>query len=113
VKILGPAYDSVAKHFVFAGWFSSKSWADAHPDIVKKFTTVLYQAANYTNKHHADTAPMIADITKIPVETIEHMPRTDGSISMNPREIQPLIDAAAKYKLIPESFPAKDLIWSP
>ncbi|HXF33232.1 MAG TPA: ABC transporter substrate-binding protein [Candidatus Acidoferrales bacterium] len=113
VKILGPAYDSVAKHFVFAGWFSTKTWADAHPDIVKKFTGVLYQAAAYTNKHHAETAPMIADMTKIPVETIEHMPRTDGSTAMSPREIQPLIDSAAKYKLIPDAFPAKDLIWTP
>ncbi|HXP93568.1 MAG TPA: ABC transporter substrate-binding protein [Candidatus Binatia bacterium] len=112
VKILGPAYDSVAKHFVFAGWFASKAWADAHPELAKKFANVLYQSAAYANKHHAETAPMIADMTKIPVETIEHMPRTDGSTSMNPKEIQPLIDAAAKYKLIPEVFPAKDLIWS-
>jgi NitT/TauT family transport system substrate-binding protein len=113
IKILGPAYDSVGKHFVFAGWFASKAWADAHPELAKKFAAVLYQSASYANKHHAETAPMIADMTKIPVETIERMPRTDGSTSTDPKQIQPLIDAAAKYKLIPESFPAKDLIWTP
>lgn len=111
-KILGPAYDSVGKHFVFAGWFTSKAWADAHPDVAKKFASVVYEAAKYTNKHHDETAPLIADVTKIPVDTIEHMNRVDGSTSMNPAQIQPLIDSSAKYKLIPESFPAKDLIWS-
>lgn len=113
VKILGAPYDSVAKHFVFAGWFATKAWADAHPDVAKKFASVVYDAAKYTNKHHEETAPLIADITKIPLDTIEHMNRVDGSTSMNPAQIQPLIDIAAKYKLIPESFPAKDLIWSP
>ncbi len=112
VKILGPAYDSIGKHFVFAGWFTTKAWADAHPDLAKKFASVVYQAAAYTNKHHAETAPMIADVTKIPQATIDKMPRTDAATAMNANEIQPLIDAAAKYKLIPEAFPAKDLIWS-
>jgi hypothetical protein len=38
------------------------------------------------------------------------MPRVTYATSLNPRDIQPLIDAAAKYKAIPASFDARELI---
>jgi len=87
-------------------------YAKAHPDIVAKFTKVLYESAAYTNKHHAETAAMMADVSKIPVETVEHMPRTDGATSLNPAQYQPVIDAAAKFKLIPRGFPAREMLAS-
>jgi hypothetical protein len=40
------------------------------------------------------------------------MPRVGAATSTNPKDWQPLIDAAAKYGVIPHAFPAKDFIWS-
>jgi ABC-type nitrate/sulfonate/bicarbonate transport system substrate-binding protein len=80
---------------------------------VDKFARILETAAAYTNSHHAETAPMIADITGIALTTIEHMVRTNCATSLNPNEIQPVIDAAAKYGAIPQPFPARELLYSP
>lgn len=111
VRVLGKSYDSIAKRFLIDGWFVAGPWADAHPDVVKKFTAVVYQAAAYTNTHHDATVSMIADLTKIPAETIQHMTRINVSTSLDPSQIQPVIDAAAKYHMIPRTFPAKELFW--
>ncbi len=47
---------------------------------------------------------MMADVDKIPVATIEHMPRVDGATALVPAAFQPIIDAAAKFHLIPHGF---------
>jgi ABC-type nitrate/sulfonate/bicarbonate transport system substrate-binding protein len=85
-------------------------WATAHQDLVKAFARVMVDAARYTNAHHAQTAPLVAEATKIPQATIEQMTRVDSALSINPAMIQPLIDAAAKYGLLSRSFPATEVI---
>jgi len=41
---------------------------------------------------------------------VQKMNRVDGATALDPKEIQPLIDAAAKYHLIPAAFPATDML---
>jgi NitT/TauT family transport system substrate-binding protein len=110
VKPVGNAYDAISLHFVFASYFTSSDYAKAHPEIIAKFAKVLYEAAAYTNKHHQETAAMMADVAKIPAATVEHMPRTDGATSLDPAQYQSVIDAAAKFKLIPHGFPAREML---
>ena len=55
---------------------------------------------------------MMSDVTKVPMSIYQTMARVGAATSTNPRDWQPLIDAAAKYDVIPRSFPAKDFIWS-
>jgi NitT/TauT family transport system substrate-binding protein len=112
VKPIANAYDAIALSFVFAAYFTSSDYNKAHPEIVAKFAKVLYEAAAYTNKHHAETAAMMADVAKIPASTVEHMPRVDGATSLNPAQYQSVIDAAAKYKLIAHAFPAREMLLS-
>jgi NitT/TauT family transport system substrate-binding protein len=109
-RVLAPAYSSISPHFVFAAYFTAESYAQAHPDIVRKFMEIIYRASAYTNAHHAATAQMMADATKAPLDVVQRMNRVDGATSLDAREIQPLIDAAAKYHLIPAAFPATDML---
>jgi NitT/TauT family transport system substrate-binding protein len=112
VRALVAAYDAIAPFFVLSCWFTTSDYAAKHPDVVRKFVRVMYDAAAYTNKHHAETAPMMSELTKTPLDIYESMARVDAATSTNPKDWQPLIDASAKYHVIPQSFPAKDFIWS-
>jgi ABC-type nitrate/sulfonate/bicarbonate transport system substrate-binding protein len=112
VKVLGLAYSAISPNFMFAGWFAMNDWAAKHADLVKIFNRVAADAARYTNAHHAETAPMLADASKIPLTVIEKMNRVDSSTALDPTIIQPIIDASAKYKMLAHGFPAKDLIFS-
>lgn len=109
VKALCEPYSAVSTHFAFGVYFANKDWAAAHPQAVRDFTRITYQAAAYTNTHHAETAVLMSQFTKVPLDVFQKMPRVDGATSSDPALLQPFVDAAAKYKLISSSFPAKDL----
>lgn len=110
IRILAPAYNAIATHFVFAAYFTSVDYATQHPDIVRKFMETIYRAAAYANTHHEATAQMMADATHAPVDVVRKMARVDGATSLDPREIQPMIDVAAKYHVTPAAFPALEML---
>lgn len=111
VKSIAEPYSAVSTHFVFGVYFANKDWALAHPQAVRAFTRITYQAAEYTNTHHEQTAEMMASITKIPLDVFRKMARVESATSSDPTLLQPLIDAAAKYKQIPHAFPAKNMYY--
>ena len=77
------------------------------------FARVLAESTAYTNAHHAETAPIVADFTKIPLALFEGgMTRTISVTSLRLDTIQPLIDASAKYKFIPRTFSARDMVYA-
>ncbi len=108
VKIIAPAYSAIAEHFVFTVYFAQPTWASAHKDTIAKFQRIMYDAAKYTNTHHAETVTLMSGITKIPEATIMKMARTPHATSGDPALIQAPIDAAAKYSFIEKAFPAKE-----
>jgi NitT/TauT family transport system substrate-binding protein len=110
VRILAPAMDAVAPEFPYSGWFASSDWAAKHPDLVHAFARVVAESTAYTNAHHAETAPMLAAFTGQTLEVIEHANRPELGTVLRLSEIQPLIDLAAKYKLIAHPFPARELV---
>jgi len=110
IRILAPAYNAIAPHFVFAAYFTSVDYATQHPDIVRKFMEVIYRAAAYANAHHEATVQMMADATQAPVEVVRKMARVVGATSLDPREIQPMIDVAAKFHVTPSAFPAAEML---
>ena len=114
VRALAPVYNAVSEHFCFADYFANKPWADKNADVVKRWVKVTFDAAVYTNAHHAETVALMADVTKIQPAILAKMARVQGATqaTSDPALMQPLIDAAAKYKMIPRAFPAKDLMFN-
>jgi ABC-type nitrate/sulfonate/bicarbonate transport system substrate-binding protein len=110
VRILAPAMDAVAPEFPYSGWFASSAWAAQHRDLVKAFARVVADSTAYTNAHHAETAAMLAAFTGQTVDVVERANRPETGTVLRLSQIQPLIDLAAKYKIIPRAFPAQELV---
>jgi NitT/TauT family transport system substrate-binding protein len=108
VRVLAPCYSAIADHFAFTAYFAQPDWAAKNADAVKRWARTTYQAATYTNVHHAETVAMMADATKISAATIASMQRVSAATAGDPSLIQPAIDVAAKYGYISRAFPAKD-----
>ena len=104
------AFDGIAPSFLFTAWFTTKDFAAKHPDLVRAFARVNAIAAAYTNTHHEQTAPMIADFTQIPLPVIKTMTRAVAGTRLEPAQIQSVIDVSAKYKMLAAPFSALDLI---
>lgn len=106
-------YDAIAKHFLISAWFSTTTWVAAHPDVAKRFSTVIAQAGAYADKHWVDMLPLVAEFTKIPVDELKaFVPDRFGS-SVPARYVQPMIDVAARFKVIDRPFPAEEIISTP
>lgn len=112
-RLLGKPLDSIAPHFLVAAWFAYRPWADAHREIVNTFTATINRGTAYVNAHQQEILPMIAGYTHIPLETLRKMAFPPTPTTLSTAAIQPVIDAAAKYKAIRAAFPAKDLLFEP
>jgi len=94
-------------------YFSMTSFADANADAVERFARVMRQASVYTNAHIAETLPLVVANTGLDPDVAAKMHRTTMALALDPADVQPLIDVAAKYKAIPERFDARDMFWTP
>ncbi len=108
VRVLANCYDGIAKDFMIGAWFTTGTWAKAHPDLVKRFSKTMSQAAEWANKNQSASGVMLTKYTKI--EVASGMKRTIYADKLDPALVQPLIDASAKYGITKATFPAATII---
>ncbi|MGA2393413.1 MAG: ABC transporter substrate-binding protein [Candidatus Lustribacter sp.] len=100
----------IAPRFLATAWLSSPDYVQKNPAVIKSFTSVLAKADAFANTHPDQTAPVLAKYSGIELTTVAHMTRARYTSALDPQEIQPVIDVAAKYKVIPKGFSARDII---
>jgi NitT/TauT family transport system substrate-binding protein len=108
VRVLANCYDAIAKDFMIGAWFTTGTWAKAHPDLVKRFSKAMSQTADWANKNQSSSAELLTKYTKI--EVTPGMKRAVYADKLTPTLVQPLIDGAAKYGITKKTFPANDII---
>jgi NitT/TauT family transport system substrate-binding protein len=106
-RSLGTGYGAIADNFVIGAWFCTMEFASAHGDIVKRFATTMAETARWANSHRAQSAQILEKWTRTRVDA--SMPRVVYGERLISEEIQPLIDAAAKYQALKAPFPADEL----
>jgi len=97
--------------FLFSAWFANRVWVAAHAETVAAFIRVMSASTAYTNAHPEATAKMMADATGVPLDVLLKMPRLHSATSLTAAAIQPYIDVAARYGMIPQAFPAQAMMY--
>lgn len=110
VHAIGHTNDAIAKRFLTTAWFANVDYVRKNRAVVERFAKVLAQAAQYTNGHQAEMIPLVAPIWGIAPEALAKMNHGTIALVLDPRDIQPLIDVAAKYKAIDHRFDATEMI---
>jgi ABC-type nitrate/sulfonate/bicarbonate transport system substrate-binding protein len=106
-RILATPYDAIGKRWQVGAWFTTRDWAAAHPDAVKKFIAVMQQTARWANAHQTESLQILRDAAK--TDYPSNMHRTTYTEQLDPALFQPVIDSAAKFGAITAPFPAADL----
>lgn len=112
-RVLAYSLNAIGKRFIVTCYFSAADYAGKNADALTRFRKAIFEASAYANAHQREMIPVIAKYSGIDPAVIASMPQTQvGSLAnlKDSRMIQPLIDAAVKYKAIAQGFPAKDLI---
>ena len=112
-RILYPVMNEIAPRWLFSSYFALHDWAAKNKDAVKRFADVMVTSAAYTNAHHGELAALIADLVGSTEASIARMTWPTGGTALLPAEMQPMIEIATKYALIPKRFEARDMIFDP
>lgn len=110
-KLLSKCFDGISRSFLISAYFTTTSWASAHPDLVRKFQESLRETAAWANKNHDKTAEIIAREARISPAVAHSMQRSVYPESLDPALIQPVIDVTAKYGGLTAPFPASEMIY--
>jgi ABC-type nitrate/sulfonate/bicarbonate transport system substrate-binding protein len=110
VRVVTDTYSSIGNSYLGLGWITTKAYADAHPDVIAKFSRAIHDASVYVNAHHDATVDMMAALAKVDPSTIRSNVRVSFATTLNKALIQPVVDVSARYHVIDKSFDAGDLV---
>jgi NitT/TauT family transport system substrate-binding protein len=99
-RVLANEFVAIAPQFVTGAWFTSRTWATAHPDLVTKLQRALSEAAVWANAHPKESGALLVKDTKLAPETVATMARTHFAESADPVQMRPEIAAAAQYGVL-------------
>jgi NitT/TauT family transport system substrate-binding protein len=111
-KLFAKVYDAISTRFLISGWFTTTDFAEKNPAAIKAFTQVMYATAKWANGHQADSAPILAKVAQLDLAVAQRMARCRYAESLDPKLLQPSIDAAAKFGAMDKAIPATDIILS-
>jgi len=93
-----------------AVYAATRDYAAKNPDTVDRFAKVMERAAAYSNAHVAETTALLLPYTGVDPQVAAEMHHSYNATSFDPAAIQRVIDLAAKYKVIPQRFEAREML---
>lgn len=109
VRIIASPYCAIAKTFLINGWYAPASWISQHPGEAKRFATAVVAGQDWAMKHPRESGHILLEVTKIDSTLLATLTRSTFAQRFEPSLMQPVIDLAARYKMIDATFPAEEL----
>jgi NitT/TauT family transport system substrate-binding protein len=110
-RVLVYGFDDIAKHFLITAWCTTPQWAQAHPSLLSRFTTVIHDTAIWANAHPEQSAQILVKELKFTSAAVASLARVHFAESLTPALMQPVIDVSATYDGF-STFPAEQLIYA-
>jgi NitT/TauT family transport system substrate-binding protein len=109
-RVLAYTFDAFAPQFMYTAWFANKDYVATHREPIAAFSRVERQSAAFCNTHFAETVDVLAKFTAIPRDVIVHMTHAEMGTTLDPKLLQPVVDACARYGVIPKPMDAAAMI---
>lgn len=103
--------DGIASRYVLSGFMTTKDWASKNRAAAVRFVAAIAETARWANANHADSAPILSKYTKVPLAVVQRTKRGEYADTLRASDFQPVIDAAAKYGVLPKAFPAPEFFF--
>jgi NitT/TauT family transport system substrate-binding protein len=110
LKLIAVPYGAIAETFPISVVVAGRAWLAQNAETARQFVAALYATARWSNANRDKTAVTLAKYTKLDLGVVRRMRRTQFATALEPAMIQPILDAAAAYKLIDRPTNAADLI---
>lgn len=93
-----------------SAFYGTRDYVAKNRDVVARFAKVVEQGAAYSNAHESQTVALFAAFSGMEPDVLSKMHLTVSATKFSPQQIQPVIDLAAKYGVIPKRFDAREMI---
>lgn len=110
VRILAKSLDTIAPHFEISGYAASKDAVERNAALFRQFAQAMHTSIQYTNTHLDQTVALVASYSGINPAVIARSVRTVDPEFLEPRYIQPVINAAVRADLLDRRFEATEII---
>jgi NitT/TauT family transport system substrate-binding protein len=107
VRGLSRCYSALGDHFFVAAWFSTRDWADKNPDVVRRFRIAIDRAGAWATRNPEAAAAVLRKYLRLNEERVHEV----HARSLDPAFVQPVIDAAVKYKVLDHPLDAREIMW--
>jgi NitT/TauT family transport system substrate-binding protein len=109
-RVVAVTQNPLAPAYLLSGYIASRDWIAKNAALAKRFADTVRATGDWANANPALASPLLAKFTNIPQLVIDAMYRGRFQDRLDPALIQPVIDAAAHYGTIGQTFPAADII---
>lgn len=112
VKEFVDVYGVIAPEFANIVWFTTKGWLQKNPDASKRLLAGIYASAKWANANPAQSALILARVSKTDPAIIAAMTRAFYATSNDPRFVQAPLDFATRYGLLSRTVTTAEFIAS-
>jgi NitT/TauT family transport system substrate-binding protein len=112
VRILAYPYGALGSYFSDAVIFGDSKWVAANPALISRFLRASAEASAYVKSHEPEAARVMADWAHVDASSFANVRHAARGIALKASDLQPVIDAAAKYKVISTAMSAQTMICS-
>ena len=113
-RVLANNFQSVGNVWQLNAWYAKSDWIEKNPDLAKRFARAMREVASWANRpdNHAKSGEILAKYTPFPPELLVKMNRATYGDTLDPKIMQPILDAALRYKALPSPVSAQQIISS-
>lgn len=101
-RVLANLFTSVGNTWQLNAWYASADWVAKNPALARNFAQAIREAAVWANNpaNHAQSGAILSKYTPFPPDLLPKMNRATYGVALDPKTMQPLLDAALKYKAL-------------
>jgi NitT/TauT family transport system substrate-binding protein len=110
VRAIGKPYDAIAPRFLIACFVTMTDYVAGHADTIQRFARAHREANAFANAHPEQTAVWLGEVARLDPEAIRRGKREIFAETLLVADVQRVIDAAARFKVIDRAFDARELI---
>jgi NitT/TauT family transport system substrate-binding protein len=97
IRQFGDPYITVGPEICIVAWFSTKDWVQKNPDVAKRLIKGIYATGKWSNAHTAETAAILARVSKQDVAGITAAKRYYWATEERRQYLEPILKVASQY----------------
>jgi NitT/TauT family transport system substrate-binding protein len=111
-RVLANNFQSIGNVWQLNSWYATADWIAKNPDLAHRFALAMRETAVWANNpaNHAQSGAILDKYTPFPPDLLPKMNRATYGELLDPKTMQPLLDAALKYKALQAPVAGASLI---